>query len=75
MQLSKVSIGSKVLITDLSSTNTLIQKRLMDFGIDEGSEICLLQKLPFQGPCMIECAGQCISLRQKEACQIGVKQL
>ncbi|MBO9130335.1 ferrous iron transport protein A [Bacillus sp. 165] len=75
MVLTEIKKGEEVTITDLSSVSPAIQRRLLDFGIDEGTKVCLKQLLPFQGPCMIEVCGQCISLRRNEANCIVVEEV
>ncbi len=75
MVLTEMRKGKKATIIDMSSVNPAIQRRLLDFGIDEGTKVCLKQLLPFQGPCMIEVGGQCISLRRNEANCIVVEEV
>ncbi|WP_028401987.1 FeoA family protein [Ectobacillus panaciterrae] len=75
MVLTEIKKGKKAIIIDMSTVNPSIQRRLLDFGIDEGTKICLKQLLPFQGPCMIEACGQCISLRRNEANCIVVEEV
>ncbi|MFX3624355.1 MAG: ferrous iron transport protein A [Ectobacillus sp.] len=67
MVLTELKRGTQAKIVDLSNVNPIIQRRLLDMGIDEGTTICLKGVLPFRGPCMIEASGQCISLRRSEA--------
>jgi ferrous iron transport protein A len=67
MILTELEKGKEAKIIDMSSVSPAIQKRLLDLGVDEGATVCLKGLLPFQGPCMIEVCGQCISLRRNEA--------
>ncbi|MGE7768664.1 FeoA family protein [Peribacillus sp. NPDC096540] len=71
--LSQLKIGDKAKIIDISSTEKLVRRRLLDLGISEGSEICIKCVMPFGGPVMIESCGQCIGVRRKEANCIEVE--
>lgn len=73
--LGQLKEGQKCKIIDLSKTNQLVQRRLLDFGITEGSEVCIKCVMPFGGPLMVEACGQCVGIRQKEAHVIGVEKL
>ncbi|MCM3567929.1 FeoA family protein [Neobacillus mesonae] len=64
--------GEKGKIVDLSHVNHLVQRRLLDLGITEGTEVCVKCVMPFGGPIMIESCGQCIGIRRKEAVQMEV---
>lgn len=67
--------GEKGKIMDLSKANHLVRRRLMDFGITNGSEVCIKCIMPFGGPVMVESCGQCVGIRRKEACQIKVEKV
>jgi len=67
--------GDKGKIKDVSHVGHLVQRRLLDLGITEGSEVCVKCILPFGGPIMIESCGQCIGIRRKEANQIEVEKI
>lgn len=67
--------GDKGKIVDISHVGHLVQRRLLDLGISEGSEVCVKCVMPFGGPIMIESCGQCIGIRRKEAVQIEVEKL
>ncbi|TVX99000.1 FeoA family protein [Paenibacillus cremeus] len=73
MKLTDIMAGTNVKITDLSTMNDLVRRRLNDFGIMEGSVISLRKLLPFSGPCTIEAKGQWIAIRRKEANCIQVE--
>jgi len=73
MNLTQISIGDKVRITNLSSMNQLVRRRLIDLGIMEGTVIQIKKTLPFGGPYTIEACGQRIAIRKKEAEQIWVE--
>ncbi|MDR7238951.1 MULTISPECIES: FeoA family protein [Neobacillus] len=67
--------GGKGKIINLSQVGHLVQRRLLDLGITEGSEICVKCVMPFGGPVMIESCGQCVGIRRREAVQIEVVKL
>lgn len=67
--------GDKGKIIDVSHVGHLVQRRLLDLGITEGSEVCVKCIMPFGGPIMIESCGQCIGIRRREANQIEVEKL
>jgi ferrous iron transport protein A len=72
---SSLKAGDKGKIIDISHVSHLVQRRLLDLGITEGSEVCVKCVMPFGGPVMIESCGQCIGLRRKEAVQIEVEKI
>lgn len=74
MKLTELSIGDKATITDMSGCSLMIKKRLTQLGIDDQAEVCIQNKLPFGGPCFIQCHNQCISIRKKDAMSIEVCQ-
>jgi ferrous iron transport protein A len=67
--------GGKGKIVNISQVGQLVQRRLLDLGITEGSEVCVKCVMPFGGPVMIESCGQCIGIRRREALQIEVEKL
>lgn len=67
--------GDKGKIKDVSHVGHLVQRRLLDLGITEGSEVCVKCVMPFGGPIMIESCGQCVGIRRKEALQIEVEKI
>jgi ferrous iron transport protein A len=70
-----LTLGGKGKIVNISQVGRLVQRRLLDLGITEGSEVCVKCVMPFGGPVMIESCGQCIGIRRKEALQIEVEKL
>jgi ferrous iron transport protein A len=68
-------VGDKGKIIDISKVGRMVQRRLLDLGITEGSEVCVKCVMPFGGPVMIESCGQCVGLRRKEACLIEVERV
>ncbi|PGY11216.1 FeoA family protein [Bacillus sp. AFS031507] len=67
--------GGKGKIVNLSQVGLLVQRRLLDLGITEGSEVCVKCVMPFGGPVMIESCGQCVGIRRREAVQIEVEKI
>ncbi|ALC92929.1 iron transporter FeoA [Bacillus sp. FJAT-18017] len=67
IMLVQLKTGEKATIKNISMVDQLVQRRLLDLGITEGSEVCVKCILPFGGPIMIESCGQCIGIRRKEA--------
>lgn len=72
MMLSNIELDKKAIIQDVSNLSLMIQRRLLDMGIDEGAIISVKRKLPFGGPFIIEVHDQSISLRRFEASRIYV---
>ncbi|MDX8364489.1 FeoA family protein [Cytobacillus sp. IB215665] len=72
MNMASLKKGSTAKIIDLSLASDLVKQRLLDMGVVEGENICLRCVMPFGGPVLIECCGQCISIRRNEAAKIGV---
>lgn len=71
--LGHLKAGEKGKIKDISGADLLVQRRLLDFGITDGCEISIKCIMPFGGPFMVECHGQCVGIRRKEACRIRVE--
>ncbi|MEY2191708.1 ferrous iron transport protein A [Neobacillus sp. BF23-41] len=67
--------GGKGKIVNLSQVGLLVQRRLLDLGITEGSEVSVKCVMPFGGPVMIESCGQCVGIRRREAVQIEVEKI
>lgn len=75
MKLTDTTLGDKVRIIDLTSVNDLVRHRLNDLGVVEGAIVSLRKVLPFGGPCTLDCKGQWIAIRRKEAVCIRVEAL
>lgn len=73
MNLSQVIPGKKVKISNADNAGKILFRRLIDFGVMEGSEVLMVKKLPFGGPLAIEFNGQLIGLRRKDASLIEVE--
>ena len=73
MSLNELKLGESAIIVNLSTLNKYIKRRLLDFGILEGEEVLLKNRMPFHGPFMIEHNGQMLGIRYKEAMQIEIE--
>ncbi|RYM05117.1 ferrous iron transport protein A [Sporolactobacillus sp. THM7-7] len=73
MLLTELEPGLSAKITDLSTVDSLVQRRLNDLGVLEGEFVCLKRLLPFGGPCLFEACGQCIGIRRHDASKISVE--
>jgi ferrous iron transport protein A len=71
----KLKAGDKGKIIDISRVGHLVQRRLLDLGFTEGSEICVKCVMPFGGPIILESCGQCIGIRLHEADHIEMERL
>lgn len=72
LSLAEINEGKSVIVADLSTVRDKVKRRLLDLGVHEGSVIRVIRCLPFGGPLMIECEGQLIGLRSREAPHIRV---
>ncbi|AHV96273.1 Ferrous iron transport protein A [Paenibacillus sabinae T27] len=52
--------------------NPILRRRLADLGVSEGCTVCIKGKGPLLGPVMLECNGQLLAIRRKEASKIVV---
>ena len=73
MRLIELARGQKAKIRNMTGCHSIIQRRLNHLGVHENSEVCIQNKMPFGGPCMISCEEQCISIREEEAREIVVE--
>ncbi|WP_419883293.1 FeoA family protein [Peribacillus sp. B-H-3] len=71
--LTGLKAGEKAVVFSMVKTNQLVRRRLLDLGICEGSEVCLRCIMPFGGPYMIECNGQSVAIRRRDANEIEVE--
>jgi ferrous iron transport protein A len=71
--LLELTEGKTACIVDLSHLNDSLKQRLLHFGVCEGCPIQVKNRMPFGGPCMVECQGQLIGIRQKDAKMIRIE--
>lgn len=64
--------GSSGSIYAIKEMNPILRQRLYDLGVHEGSIVSMKQRGPFGGPITLECNGQLLGIRQKEAREIEV---
>ncbi|QFF98425.1 ferrous iron transport protein A [Psychrobacillus glaciei] len=75
MLLTEIHKGERVRITNTDQMNELVQRRLLDLGIMQGSVIMIKRILPLGGPIAIEAKGQLIGIRRREAKMIRVESI
>jgi ferrous iron transport protein A len=73
--LTEIKQGDRVRIIDTANVNPIVQQRLVDLDIMEGSVVSVKRILPFRGPIAIEIDGQCIGIRRQEALGIQVERI
>ncbi|MFD1178505.1 ferrous iron transport protein A [Paenibacillus puldeungensis] len=64
--------GTKGSITQIGDMDPILKRRLADLGIQEGSSVTVKRYCPGGGPVTLECCGQLLGIRQKEAAYIEV---
>ncbi|MDR0268823.1 FeoA family protein [Paenibacillus sp.] len=69
LNLQPGTIGSIYAIKEM---NPILRRRLYDLGVHEGSVVSMKQRGPFGGPVTLECNGQLLGIRLKEAREIEV---
>ncbi|WP_400246293.1 FeoA family protein [Niallia sp. JL1B1071] len=62
----EVSVGQRLKINKVEEGNSMLQRRLLDFGLMEGAVITIQQILPFEGPCILEYEGTLIGMRKRD---------
>lgn len=75
MRLTDLQVGEKARIINTDHMNELVQRRLLDLGIMDGTLISIKRNLPLGGPVAVETKGQLIGLRRREAKLIQVEQV
>ncbi|MGC4377938.1 FeoA family protein [Fictibacillus sp. Mic-4] len=73
MTLTDLHAGGKARIINTGQINELVQRRLLDLGIMEGSVVSIKRILPLGGPVAVEAKGQLIGIRRREAKMIQVE--
>jgi len=73
MLLTDICEGQQVRITETSETDGLVWRRLLDFGVMEGTLVKIKRVLPLGGPIAIEAKGQLIGIRRRDAKMIRVE--
>ncbi|MFB7642610.1 FeoA family protein [Peribacillus butanolivorans] len=73
MLLTDIHVGKQVRIINTNQMDELVNRRLLDLGIMEGSIVKIKRILPLKGPIAIEAKGQLIGIRHREAKMIQVE--
>lgn len=73
MMLLDLVEGKTGYIVDVSNLDKTVKHRLLHIGVIEGCPIKVKHRMPFGGPCMLECNGQLIGIRRCDAKQIKVE--
>ena len=73
MTLLELIDGETGYIVDVSNLDETVKHRLLHIGVFEGCPIKLKHRMPFGGPCMLECQGQLVGIRRCDAAQIKVE--
>ncbi|WP_445486530.1 FeoA family protein [Niallia sp. 03133] len=71
----KLQIGEKIKITNMSKVNSLVKRRLLDFGITEGTVVSIQNIMPFSGPFILEHEGSIVGVRRKEVQNLEVEKI
>jgi len=72
MNLAKLKPGEKGRITSIGAIGPL-KRRLMDMGVLVGEEVTVLKMAPLGDPIEVKIKSYNLSLRKKEAVEIGVE--
>ncbi|AYC28597.1 FeoA family protein [Paenisporosarcina cavernae] len=72
MNVSELKAGESAIIKSVEHVDAFLQQRLLSIGVLPGCELCLKRASFMKGPCILECRGQSISIRQKDAQMIEV---
>jgi Fe2+ transport system protein FeoA len=75
MNLGSLSINDEAVIVSIADIDEIVMRRLNSLGVKIGSAVCLSQKTLFGGPCIFECQGKKVSIRNKDAIKIKVAQV
>ncbi|MNO27182.1 ferrous iron transport protein A [compost metagenome] len=65
--------GNAGSIRHFGTIDPMLKRRLADLGVSEGSFVTIKRRCPLGGPIMLECCGQLLGIRKKEASQIEVE--
>ncbi|RCX12493.1 ferrous iron transport protein A [Fontibacillus phaseoli] len=70
--LSGLQPGNSGSICRFGNIDPILKRRLADLGVAEGSNITVKRLCLWGGPILLECGGQLLGIRQKEAAKIEV---
>ena len=72
MNVSLMKTGQSAKIVSLEHVDAYLKLRLSSIGVMPGCDLCVKRASFLKGPCILECRGQSISIRQKDAEKIEV---
>ena len=72
MNVSLMKAGQSAKIESLEHVDAYLKLRLSSIGVLPGCDLCVKRASFLKGPCILECRGQSISIRQKDAAKIEV---
>ncbi len=73
MLLSDLKLNQKAKVKKISSTDSVLTKKLLSMGVLKGVEVVVTKKSVLGDPIEITIRGYNLSLRKDEACQIVVE--
>ena len=72
IQLDMMQEGQRGEISSVRFSGAM-RRRLIDFGLIEGTRICCLRRLPFGGPALYLVRGTMLALRKRDSRYICVE--
>jgi ferrous iron transport protein A len=73
MRLSQLLPGMKGKVKSFSNSNKQLHRRLLDMGILEGESMRITERLPFNGPIVMEANNQVLSIRFNDSNNIEIE--
>ncbi|WP_048601717.1 FeoA family protein [Rubeoparvulum massiliense] len=73
MSIAELKVGEIGQVIDVAQLDESFRRRLADMGLNQGKRVKIQQKLPFAGPCILECEGIQLGLRHDDAQRIKVR--
>lgn len=73
MRLSQLLPGMKGNVTSFSNSNKQLHRRLLDMEILEGESMKITQRLPFNGPIVMEANNQILGIRFNNSNNIEIE--
>lgn len=70
--LTSLQPGNSGLICRFGNIDPVLKRRLADLGVTKGSNITVKRCCLWGGPILLECDGQLLGIRHKEAAKIEV---
>lgn len=73
MNILQLENGEEGIVENIDAVDYSLKMRLNSIGLLPGCKLCVKQGSFFNGPCILECRGQRISIRKAEAENIKVQ--